>query len=49
VARLPGLLAGVVVSFGSYGILTLVSACLILPLLFATLVPARVSTAQSTA
>jgi MFS family permease len=44
-----GLLAGVVVSFGSYGILTLVSACLILPLLFATLAPARVSTAQSAA
>ena len=44
-----GLLAGVVVSLGSYGILTLVSACLILPLLFATLVPARLSTAESAA
>jgi MFS family permease len=44
-----GLLAGVVVSYGSYSILTLTAACLILPLLFATLVPARLATAQSTA
>jgi MFS family permease len=44
-----GLLAGVVVSFGSYGVLTLTAACLILPLLFTTLVPARLAPARSPA
>lgn len=44
-----GLLAGVVVGVGSYGILTLVAACLILPLLFATLAPARLAPAQNPA
>lgn len=44
-----GLLAGVIVGFGSYGILALISAVAILPLLVMTVVTPRVSVAQSPA
>ena len=46
---LAGLLAGVVFGVGSYAILSLVTACLILPLLFVTLLQPRVAPAQSPA
>ena len=44
-----GLLAGVVVAVGSYAILAMVAAVLIVVLLFMTLVPARAAIAQSPA
>jgi hypothetical protein len=44
-----GLLAGVVVGVGSYAILAMVAAVLIVALLFMTLVPARAAIAPSSA
>ncbi|HEX3304481.1 MAG TPA: MFS transporter [Thermomicrobiales bacterium] len=44
-----GLLAGLVVGIGSYAILAMVAACVILPLLFVTLLQPRVATVQSPA
>jgi len=44
-----GLLSGVIVAVGSYAILSLVAATMILPLLFVTLAPARLETVRSPA
>ena len=44
-----GLLAGLVVGIGSYAVLAMVAACVILPLLFVTLLQPRVATVQSPA